>query len=422
MAEPHTESSGPRFGSTERAYEWRIVLLLSLTFGLVGLDRWILPPLFPAIMVDLHLDYGALGTLVGVLALSWGVCAIIFGRLADRFGRRRVLLPAVLVFSVMSVFSGLAGGFLMLLLARGVMGVAEGAFTPAATAATAEGSHPKRRGFNQGVMMSAFALLGFGLAPIVATQLLDLVGSWRIVFMLVGIPGVIMAFLLWKVLREPSHLQEAAPRLPVVSWRSVWSAFNVKIGTLQTLCAMSCVIVVGTMVPNYLIDYLRLDLVTMGFVMSAMGFGGFLGEIAVPGISDVIGRRIASIVAFVASLFCVWLFTTIGAQPLQLFLSLGLIAFFSIGLIALVTGPIATEAVPAQATSSAIGFVSGVGEIFGGAVAPFIAGMVASNLGIEKVFWVPAAGLTLGIFVSLFLRETAPRLTGEVALGSGGGQ
>jgi predicted MFS family arabinose efflux permease len=398
------------FGPAERSYEWKIVLLLSLTFGLVGLDRWILPPLFPAMMIDLQLDYASLGTLVGILGLSWGVCAILFGRLADRLGRRRILLPAVLVFSVMSFFSGLAGGFLVLVLVRAVMGVSEGAFTPVATAATAEGSHPQRRGLNQGIMMSAFALLGFGLAPIIATQLLDLVGSWRVVFMLVGIPGALMTLLLWKVLKEPLHLQDRHAPRDQVAYRAVWSAFNVKIGTLQTLCAMSCVIVFGTMVPSYLIDSLKLDLVTMGFVMSAMGFGGFAGEIAIPGLSDIIGRRLSAITAFVAALLSVWLFTRVGPQPMLLFPTLCLVAFFSIGLIALTTGPIATEAVPATATSSAIGLVSGVGEIFGGAVAPFIAGLVAAEFGIEDVFWVPAIGLASGACISFWLRETAPRL------------
>jgi hypothetical protein len=52
-------------------YEWKTVTLLAMGFGLVGLDRWILAPLFPAMMKDLHLNYADLGTSAGALALAW---------------------------------------------------------------------------------------------------------------------------------------------------------------------------------------------------------------------------------------------------------------------------------------------------------------------------------------------------------------
>lgn len=414
----HTSESLPsdpaQFGAAEKRYEWRIVLLLSLTFGLVGLDRWILPPLFPAMMGDLQLDYDDLGALVGILGLSWGVCAILFGKLSDRFGRRKILIPAVVAFSIMSVFSGLAGGLAMMLMVRGLMGVAEGAFTPVATAAAAEGSHPNRRGLNQGIMMSTFALLGFGLAPIVATQMLEALSSWRAVFMLVGLPGLLLAFILWRFLREPEHLKQGGRAERPLGWREVSASHNIRIATGLTFCTMSCVMVFGTMGPSYLTDHLGLETVTMGFIMSAMGFGGFLGEIAVPGISDLIGRKPASILAFVLSLASVWIFMNTGSDPLQLFLALGAVAFFSIGLIALLTGPVSTEAVPAHGISTAIGLVSGLGEIFGGAVAPFIAGIVAVQAGIDMVFWVPIVGLALGAVLSPLLQETAPRKVRDI--------
>ena len=94
--------------SWDSSYEWKAVLTLSLAFGLVGLDRFILPPLFPAMMKDLALNYQDLGNLVGALGIAWGVSAIVVGGLSDRLGRRKVLVPAVVIFSLLSVFSGMA--------------------------------------------------------------------------------------------------------------------------------------------------------------------------------------------------------------------------------------------------------------------------------------------------------------------------
>jgi len=59
-----------------------------------------------------------------VLGVCWGVSAIFVGNLSDRLGRRKVLVPAVVIFSLLSVFHGMATGLVSLLLIRGIMGVA----------------------------------------------------------------------------------------------------------------------------------------------------------------------------------------------------------------------------------------------------------------------------------------------------------
>ncbi len=68
------------------SYEWKAVTLLGLGFGLVGLDRWIIAPLFPSMMKDLDLGYQQLGNLIGILGLAWGFFAIVMGGLSDRIG------------------------------------------------------------------------------------------------------------------------------------------------------------------------------------------------------------------------------------------------------------------------------------------------------------------------------------------------
>jgi sugar phosphate permease len=74
----------------------------------------------------------------------------------------------------------------------------------------------------------------------------------------------------------------------------------------------------------------------------------------------------------------------------------------------LITGPIATESAPRGLVSAAIGVVVGAGEIFGGGVAPYIAGEVTDNFGLPSALNVALTGVVLGIVVCLFLRETAP--------------
>jgi predicted MFS family arabinose efflux permease len=395
--------------SPSTSYEWKAVTLLSLGFGLVGLDRWMIAPLFPFMMKDLYLGYQALGNLIAVLGLCWGISAIITGAISDRIGRRKILIPAILLFSLLSGLSGLATGLVSLLLIRSMMGVTEGSFCPASVAATADASPPSRRGLNQGLQLSTFALFGLGFGPILATQLLLIVPSWRWVFVLVALPGLVIAYLLYLVIREPEHVREQTSRVEEHRWAEVLRSRNVVLAMLALLCAMTGVFVLGAMMPNYLLDYLRLTPQQMGFVMSAIGFGGFLGQFVVAGVSDIFGRKVVAILSFVAASILLTAFIKTGANPFSLFILLFCLAFCCFGLLALFTGPVATEAVPLGLISSAIGIVSGTGEIFGGGVAPSLAGYIAERYGIQNTLELALGGLIAGIFVCLFLKETAPR-------------
>lgn len=398
-------------GRHDTAYEFKTLILLAIGFGLVGFDRWIVAPLFPYMMRELGLNFQQLGNLIGVLAIAWGVWAIASGPISDRIGRKKILVWTMIAFSLLSSFSGLATGFGSLLLIRGVMGIAEGAFTPASVAATSEASLPSRRGINLGLQMSMFSLLGLGIAPIVATQLLRILPSWHWVFMVSAVPGLIVAALLAKVMRDSPRIEQKGHSTPrqKLQWRAMFRSRNVLVAMLAMLCAMAGIFVLGAMVPSYLVEVLHLDNQSMGFVASALGFGGFVGSFSLSGLSDFVGRKSAAIGAFLVAAILLYFFTTTGANPALLFCLLFGIAMCSIGLLSLLSGPIASEAAPEGLIASTIGLVSGIGEIFGGGVAPVIAGYIAQHFGLPHVFNFALGGLALGVLVSLGLVETAPR-------------
>ena len=397
--------------SWDPSYEWKAVLTLSLAFGLVGLDRFILPPLFPAMMKDLDLNYQDLGNLVGALGIAWGVSAIVIGGLSDRLGRRKVLVPAVVLFSLLSVFSGMATGLISLLFMRAIMGVAEGAVAPTGVAAAVEASHPARRGMNNGIFQCSISLFGSGIGPILATQLLEFT-TWRKVFWLVGIPGLVVASLLWFIIREPaaSAVHGAADAPKRVPMSKVFKHRNVPLSMVTLLCAMTGVFVLSAVMPNYLVDYLKLTGPQMGFVTSAIGFGGALGQFGLLTVSDFIGRRTTTVLSFVLAAVSLWFFIHTGANPSMLFGVLFVAAMFNFGALAILAGPIPAEAAPIGLIASAAGIVIGAGEIFGGGIAPSIAGAIAQNAGIQYTLYFALGGQVVGLVLSLFLRETAPRL------------
>jgi predicted MFS family arabinose efflux permease len=395
-------------------YEWKAVSLLAIGMGLISLDRWIIATLFPFMAKDLSLSYASLGNLVGVFGIAWGFASILMGRLSDHVGWRKVLIISTAGFSLLSSFSGLAGGIASLLLIRVVMGASEGAYMPASMAATNAASLESRRGLNQGLLLSTFALFGLGFAPIIVTQLMRVLPSWRYVFFLSALPGLLVAAGLYLVIRDhpkpaqPAHDSSVAQ--PVQGrWIEVFRSRNVVLSVLGILCAMACIFVLGAMIPSYIIDYLHLSPTQMGWIVSAVGFGGFLGEFSVSGVSDHIGRRAAAQIAFVCSAIAMYAFTRVGANPALLFVTLFVISFFSLGLLALFTGPVPTEGAPVGLIASSVGLVSGMGEIFGGGIAPAIAGHIAQHYGIRSTLYFALGGIIAGFFVSLFLKESAPR-------------
>jgi predicted MFS family arabinose efflux permease len=399
----------------DTSYEWKIILILSLTFGLVGLDRFILPVLFPTFMEELGLTYADLGNLVGILAVFWGLSAFAMGFLSDRVGRRKVLIPAVIIFSLMSAFSGLAGSLVGLLLIRAIMGLAEGPVASIGVAVAVEASHPKRRGMNNGIFQCMISLMGNAIGPIIATQLL-LVTDWRTVFMLVGIPGLIMAAVMYYVVREPAPQavsNGAAVARP--SFTDLFKHRNVPLAMLTLMCAMGGVFVLAAMAPSYLTDYLKLSPQNMGVVFSAVGFGGAIGQFAMPTVSDFIGRKLATLFSYILAAVFTYLFAQADGSSLStLFWLLFFASLFNFSALAILAGPVAAEAAPIGMVASVAGLVIGAGEIFGGGVAPAIAGQIAGSSGIQHVFTFTIGSLILGFLIAMFLKETAPRKTGAV--------
>jgi MFS family permease len=462
-------------GSRTTGYEWRAVTCLALGFGLVGLDRWLIAPLIPSIARDLHLDGQDVGNVLGVLGLSWGIFAIFLGQLADHAGRRAVLIPSLIVFSLTCGLTGAVTSLQQLLVIRAVMGATEGAYIAAAVAATADASHPNRRGLNQGLMLSMFPLLGFGLGPVLATSIEAAFGSWREVFYFAAVPGLVMAAVLFAVLKEPRDLGlPTAPRSGAVSqqvFRALASATtlvvagylilqtrnmplilgifgcaligmliagyrmlrsrNMVVAMASLVCAMSCIFVLGGFYPDYLQRHLHVSPVEAGLLMTSLGFGGWAGEVLSGVVSDFIGRKATTVASFVGAALAVTALIGLGEQftpdHAQLasssssavdmggqfwafYAALSLVSLFTFGVLTIMTGPVPSESAPPTMVAAAVGFASGTGEIFGAGVGPPLAGFVSDTYGIANVLYVGLVGLVLGTVLTLFLKETAPRL------------
>ena len=137
-----------------------------------------------------------------------------------------------------------------------------------------------------------------------------------------------------------------------------------------------------------------------------------------PTLSDFIGRKVTILISYLLAAVFIWLFVGTGAENLAaLFWLLFFAALFNFSALATLAGPVAAEAAPVGMIASVAGLVIGAGEVFGGGIAPMIAGQIAASSGIQNVFTFVIASLIVGFVIALFLKETAPRkVEGPVAL------
>lgn len=403
---PVSQERGAANGS--RRYETLLVSIMFFTWGTVFLDRMSGLYLAPFIARDFRLTNEQIGLLASALAITWAFSTLAFGALSDRVGRKVILVPAVLAFSLLSWLSGMARSFHELLLIRALMGVAEGPCWSVMHAILEQSSPPSRRGRNVGAVVSATALVGLALAPVLSTQIAVRFG-WRLAFFVAGVPGLVMALLIWKYVREPeraaggqaSHQIHLRDLLVVLKYRNVW------LSCLAAVGFMSWLFLQNIFAPLYIINVRHQPAETAGFLLGASGLGSFFLGFLLPMLSDRVGRK--PVLFLMAGLSAVspliliapFLYSHLWLMAALLFLTN---AGQAIAALALVLIP--AETVPSLVTATGIGVTNLVGELFGSTAAPVIAGTVAESRGLAITMWMAVAGMAIVMLSALFMKET----------------
>ncbi len=184
-----------------RAY---VLAILTLAYTFNHIDRQILLILVEPIKAELQISDSAIGLLTGfAFAVFYATFGIPIAMWADRGNRKKILSVALAVWSGMTALSGLALNFWYLLVARMGVGVGEAGGTPPATSIISDLYAPKERAFALGIYTSGIGLgilAGFAIGGYVYAAL-----GWRAAFFVAGIPGLLLAVLVYLTVREPKR-------------------------------------------------------------------------------------------------------------------------------------------------------------------------------------------------------------------------
>ncbi len=197
-------------------YAWYVVAVLTLVYVFSFIDRQILNLLVRPIRRDLAITDFQMSLLMGpAFALFYTFFGIPLGRLADSKSRRTIIAVGFVVWSFFTAVCGLARNFWQMMLARVGVGVGEGALSPAAYSIIADYCPPQRRAtaisvYSMGIyigsgvanILGASAIAFFMARPNWELPVVGAVRGWQVVFFVVGLPGVLLALLMYTV-REP---------------------------------------------------------------------------------------------------------------------------------------------------------------------------------------------------------------------------
>lgn len=244
-----TEAAGPAgtdpVAWPSRPYAWYAVGILVLAYALAIVDRIAIGLLVEPIKADLKISDTQMGLLQGLaFAIFYSLFGLPMGVLVDRWKRVNLLALGIFVWSAATAACGFARSYAMLFVGRIGVGAGEATVTPASSSLIADLFPPTERSRAYGVFMVGGAIgtalsyvVGSG-AIVMATALREwspgLFGSfadWQLAFMVMGLPGVVLALLVALTLREPirrdvADVGHAFSLIPI--WRQLksnWAAY-----------------------------------------------------------------------------------------------------------------------------------------------------------------------------------------------------
>lgn len=287
---------------------WYMLALLCMLFAVSMVDRLILALLVQPIQRDLGVSDTQLGMLMGAaFALLYSFAGFPIAQLLDRHRRKAVMVAGITLWSLSTVLSGLAHSFEVLFLLRAGVAIGEAVLTPAAVSLIADMFGPRERALPTSIYMATAGFMGTGAFAVggVVLQFAGVIepstglAPWRTTIMMVGLPGLLLAFLLATTTREPARAATPGAEAAATTaaglrylrerWR-LFLPFFLGSGVLN-IFTMGII----AWFPTFLVRATGVDAAHSGYLFSLAGVpAGFLGSFFWPWVAnklDVRGRH-----------------------------------------------------------------------------------------------------------------------------------
>lgn len=390
--------------SYDRSYEKRIVILFSLTWGFLHLNRLAVNFMMPAIMESIPMTNAQVSYISGATTVAFAISSAIIGYISDRTGHKKWwIVPLTITAGIFAGLSFIAQSFGMLIFFRAAFGVALGPILVLIYNIMEPASTKESYGKNTGYVNSTCEFIVTLCGPILMTQLCTWMG-WRNSTALICVLVLLVGLIMIKVVRDTgkSELQVESRKGQL---RQVLRKKNVVLAGLIAIMALGGYWIIMNYAPLYWVEYAGLDINGMGIVTSSMGVLAIIYAFIVPKISDNVGRKPVLAIVFGIAIIAP-IVMAIMPESKGTIAVYALIAGLPISTLPIYYSIVPYESVPDSLKATAGGFVAGVGEAIGGAVVPAIAGNVCPDL--KTIILSAAIVFGVAMILSICLTETNP--------------
>ena len=304
-----TGETGAAPGFSRRYLGWLLGLLVAI-YACSFLDRVIISTVGPAVISELRLSDTEFGLLSGpAFAIFYVVFGIPIARAAERRSRIKIISVCIALWSVMTALCGSATAFWQLAIFRMGVGVGEGGCSPAAHSLLSDHYQPKKRATALGAY-SAGVPFGIMLGAIVGGWIADHF-SWRMAFIVLGLPGLVLALLARFTLKEPARGHSDA-QLASADTPSFWTVCRklasnptVVLLVLGMVCANFGGSSMASFTQTYLVRAFHLSMGRVGLLYGVVvGTAGVFGMIMGGVIADHAGKKDIRWYAWAPALGC----------------------------------------------------------------------------------------------------------------------
>ena len=382
-------------------YWKKIVILFFFGWTVIWTYRTVLNPILPDIKGELGVTSDAsMGLIASVFFFCYTSMQIPSGFLADKFGRKVVLIPGFILFSLGALTVGFAPSLLLLLVGSAFAGLGQGTYYGPAYSISSLAIPNEKRGFSTAIINSGSAL-GMGIGFIGSSYLVKGLGfSWRPLLFVTSGLIIIMVIAFAKVIKErPKQSTDVEVEKSSEDTASVKTLFgDVRMLGAYVLYFATCYgyYMIVTWLPSYLQLERGFKGVAIGFASSLVAFAAVPGALLFSKMADKLKNKKITIVLILEIIAAVTLFLTVAVQNNSLLL-LFLIMYGFFGKLAV--DPIlisyVTEIAPKKGYSTTLGFFNFFG-MMSSVVAPFVTGMISDATG-SKIL-----GFYIAIIIILF--------------------
>ncbi|WP_263368060.1 MFS transporter [Edaphobacter bradus] len=389
--------------------------LAAASFGwmLDSFDVMLYALVLASLIVDLGLSKLTAGVLGSITLLAAAAGGLVFGVIADRYGRIRALIGSVLIYAVFTAACGFAQNVVQLALFRILLGLGMGGEWASGAALVSETWPDKHRGKALGIMQSSWAV-GYALAALAAGLILPWKG-WRAVFF-VGILPAFFTLLVRRGVEEPEVWKRSAVSSEgsVHRFRRIFQRdlrpVTIAV-TLMNACTLFAWWGFNLWVPAYLSlprdrGGVGLSAHAMSGTVIGMQVGMWLGYVSFGFLSDLFGRKRCYVLYLILAALLMFFYARVHTS--WLLMALGpVVAFFGTGYY---TGfaAVTAEIYETRIRATAQGFTYNAGRI-ASAAAPFAVGSMAQRHGFGIAFAIAGTAFVMAALCWIWIPETKGR-------------